>query len=74
MASSTILFTRSTFGMSMRGPISLRGSDDGPTLTFHSIHAEFAGNCRLQIAGGHGHAEVNSLTAVDDPMDIGWLE
>jgi hypothetical protein len=29
---------------------------------------------RLQVPGGHGHAEVDSSTAADDPIDVGRFE
>src|SRR5882672_1388690 len=32
------------------------------------------GHGRLQVPGGHGHAEVDPPTPADDPMDVGRFE
>jgi hypothetical protein len=32
------------------------------------------GHGRLQVPGGHGHAEVDPPTAADDPIDVGRFE
>jgi hypothetical protein len=43
------------------------------------VHPDFPGDRRhghgrFQVAGGHGHAEVDSPTATDDPIDVGRFE
>jgi hypothetical protein len=43
------------------------------------VHADVArhrrhGHGRLQVRGGHRHAEVHSPTATDHAMDVGWFQ